>query len=190
MNKLTQNLAVSTALAATLLASAPVLAHDRGWHEEAEWDYARVIDTRPVYREVRYSEPRQVCHEEPVTERRVYNGVPDPGAILFGAVLGGVIGHQFGHGHGRDFGTAAGAMIGAGHAAASSSYRNGRVVERDVYETSCRDVRETRYEQRVEAYDVTYRYHGRNYRTQLPYDPGSRVRVRVDVSPEDADDLD
>ena len=187
MNKLN---ALITTAALGLACALPAQAHDRGWHDAGRYDYARVVRSEPVYREVRYAEPREVCREEPVTERRVYNGAPDPGAILLGAAIGGVIGHQFGHGHGRDFSTAAGAMIGAGHAAASSSYNNGRVVERDSYRTSCRDVREVRYERRIEAYDVTYRYDGRTYRTQLPYDPGSRVRVRVDVSPEDADDLD
>ena len=30
------------------------------------------------------------------------------------------------------------------------------------------------------GYDVTYRYDGRTYRTRTPYDPGERLRVRVD----------
>ena len=182
MSKLTAVIATTLGLAMALPAQA------RDWHE-GHWDYARVISAIPVYREVRVSEPREVCREEPVTERTVYRGAPDPGAVLLGGIIGGVIGHQFGHGSGRDFSTAAGAMIGAGHAAATSSYGNGQVVERDVYQTSCRDVRDTRYERRIDEYDVTYRYHGRDYHTRLPYDPGSRVRVRVDVSPEYGDDL-
>lgn len=178
MNKLALKIGITTALAATVLATAPAQAGHREWNE-TRYDYARVIDVDPVYREVRYSEPREVCREEPVTERRVYGGAPDPGAILLGAAIGGVIGHQFGHGHGRDVSTAVGAAIGAGHGAAASSASNSRVVERDVYRTTCRDVREVRYEQRVDYYDVTYRYHGRTYRTRMDYDPGNRVRVKV-----------
>ena len=46
---------------------------------------------------------------------------------------------------------------------------------------------ETRYhdewQERVDGYRVTYVYHGRRQVTQLPYRPGDRIRVRVDVSP-------
>ena len=188
-----KTLTVTAVLATTLLGAAPAFAHDHdddGWRGQGRWDYARVVRAEPIYREVRYSEPREVCRDEPVTERRVYGGAPDPGAILLGAAIGGVIGHQFGHGHGRDFSTAAGAMIGAGHGAAVSSRDNGRIVERDTYRTTCRDVSDVRYESRITGYDVTYRYHGALYHTRTPYDPGSRIRVRVDVSPEYGDDLD
>jgi len=40
------------------------------------------------------------------------------------------------------------------------------------------------WEERVEGYRVTYVYHGREYTTRMPYDPGQRVRVNIDVSPE------
>lgn len=172
MNKLIVILAGSSVLLA-----APAFAR----HED-NWDYARVVRAEPIYRQVRISEPHQVCHEEPVTERTVYRGYSDPGAVLIGGIIGGVIGHQFGGGHGKDAATAAGAVIGASHAARHHSYP-GRVVERTVYETSCRTVRQARYEERIEGYDVTYRYHGRLYHTRMPYDPGKRVRVRLDAEP-------
>ena len=34
------------------------------------------------------------------------------------------------------------------------------------------------------AYDVTYEYNGRRYTRRMDYNPGNRVRVRVDVSPQ------
>ncbi len=117
----------------------------------------------------------------------MYRGYSDPGAVLIGGIIGGVIGHQFGGGHGRDVATAAGALIGANHAARHNSYP-GRVVERTVYETNCRSVRPARYEDRIDGYDVTYRYHGRIYHTRMPYDPGQRVRVRMNVEPLHDDD--
>ena len=55
--------------------------------------------------------------------------------------------------------------------------------ERVVYEPRCRTVDSSRYEQRIEGYDVTYRYNGQTYTTQMAYDPGTRLPVRVDVSP-------
>ena len=39
------------------------------------------------------------------------------------------------------------------------------------------------YEERIDGYRVTYIYNGRRQVTQLPYNPGERIRVRVDVSP-------
>jgi uncharacterized protein YcfJ len=178
MNKLTKGTALATAVCGLVISAPAAYARHDG-----HWDYARVVSAQPVYREVRVSEPRQICREEPVTERTVYRGAPDPGAILLGAAIGGVIGHQFGHGHGRDAATAAGAFIGGAHGAAVSSSGRGRVVERTVYEDTCRTTEHVRYERELEGYDVTYRYHGRLYHTHSPDDPGSRIRVRVDVEP-------
>ena len=172
MNKMLKATAVTTAL----MLSAPVaLAGHDGW------DYAKVVRAEPIYREVRVSEPAEECREEPVTERVHYRGHSDPGAMLVGGIIGGVIGHQFGGGSGRDVATAAGAVIGA-HTAASNTYTPGRTVERTVYERTCRTVHRTSYLDRIEGYDVTYRWHGRLYHTRMPYDPGKRVRVRMDVT--------
>jgi uncharacterized protein YcfJ len=185
MSKLTTKTALATAVCGLLISAAPAQAS----HDDAVWAYAKVVDVDPIYREVRVREPRQVCEEVPVVERTHYRGGPDPGAMLVGAVIGGVIGHQFGSGRGNDAATAAGAFIGANHAAAHS-YRNGRVVEREVLETRCETVRSARYESRLEGYDVTYRYQGRLYQTRTDYDPGKRIKVRVDVTPARWDDLD
>lgn len=172
MNKLT----IALAAAGSLLTAPAFAGQDRGW------DYAKVVRAEPIYREVRVSEPRELCHEEPVIERTVYRGHSDPGAVLIGGLIGGVIGHQFGGGHGKDVATAAGALIGANHAA-QHSYHNGRVVERTAYQTTCRTVRHARYAERIDGYDVTYKYRGRVYHTRMPYHPGERVRVRVDLAP-------
>lgn len=173
MSKLTVTLAAATALLA-----APAFAG----HDEQDWTYAKVVRAEPVYDRIRVSAPHQVCHEEPVVERTVYRGRSDPGAVLIGGIIGGVIGHQFGSGRGNDAATVAGALIGANHAA-NRHYEPRRVVERTAYETTCRTVHDSRYEERISGYDVTYRYHGRLYHTRMPYDPGKRVRVRMDVSP-------
>ncbi len=39
------------------------------------------------------------------------------------------------------------------------------------------------YTTRTDGYTVTYVYQGRAYTTEMPYDPGGRVRVTVDVQP-------
>jgi hypothetical protein len=33
------------------------------------------------------------------------------------------------------------------------------------------------------GFDVRYEYHGREFFTRMPYDPGRNLRVRVDVQP-------
>jgi uncharacterized protein YcfJ len=40
------------------------------------------------------------------------------------------------------------------------------------------------WQEEIDGYRVTYAYHGREYVTQMPYDPGQRIRVNVDVRPE------
>ena len=40
-------------------------------------------------------------------------------------------------------------------------------------------------EERIDGYEVTYAYAGREYVTRMPYDPGERLRVRGDVTPAD-----
>lgn len=187
MHKLTKSAALATALGLLISAPSAFAGHDRDRGHRGNWDYAKVVRAEPVYRTIRTRAPREVCTEEPVTERVVHRGHADPGAVLFGAMVGGVIGHQFGGGHGRDAATAAGAVIGASHAA-NHTYRDGRVTERTVYETRCETVRHVSHDRVLEGYDVTYKYRGRLYHTFSESHPGSRIRVRVDVAA--YDDLD
>jgi len=98
-----------------------------------------------------------------------------------GAVVGGVLGNQVGDGRGRQVARAAGAIIGGAVGYNVSRDRKGNGGERiqERCETRYRD----NYEERVDGYDVTYEYAGREYLTRLPYDPGERIRIRVDVTP-------
>ncbi|MEO8010408.1 MAG: hypothetical protein ABI650_02060, partial [Dokdonella sp.] len=50
-------------------------------------------------------------------------------------------------------------------------------------EARCRTVDERVSERRIVGYDVQYRYRGDVYMSQLDYDPGERLRVRVSVTP-------
>lgn len=47
----------------------------------------------------------------------------------------------------------------------------------------CRIVKVERQFERPIAYDVDYTYRGMKFRTRLPKDPGSRLRIRVGVTP-------
>lgn len=182
MNKLVLGTITAAAVAAASVA-APAYAR-------SDVEYAKVVDADPIYRTVRISQPRQECYDERVVyreEQPTYrSGGASPAGVLLGAALGGVAGHQFGKGRGNAVATAAGALIGAGIAQnhGGRSYQTGGgYTERVAYEPRCTTYDDYRTEQRVEGYDVTYRYNGRTYHTRMDHDPGSHIPVNVDVSP-------
>lgn len=146
-------------------------------------DFAQVISSRPIIRQVAVNEPRQQCWDEQVTYREPapVAGNNAAGAIL-GGIIGGVAGHQFGGGSGRAVATGLGAVVGAGLGSHAGEYRR-PAATRTGYETRCQTVDDRRFEDRVEGYDVTYRYNGNVYHTTMPYDPGNRIAVNVDVRP-------
>jgi len=152
-------------------------------HRAAHYDYARVLSVEPIVRYVTVRTPVRECWEE-TRYYTVDRGRGSAGGTLVGAIIGGVVGHQFGSGRGNDAATVAGTLIGAAvgnnvarRNAFEDSTAYGRPVER------CETRYQHREEERVDAYRVVYRYNGQKYATQMPYDPGERMRVRVDVRP-------
>lgn len=187
----------TTALAACLLGvttqtlAAPPFAHHRHSDYRAvrhappvDYEFARVTAADPIVRQVRVEVPRKECFSEVqqvYPERRGNVGV---GPAIVGGLIGGVIGNQFGDGRGRRVATVAGTLIGASIAndTAARRARYDGVPEERVVERC--DVRyEERFEERIEGYRVRYLYNGREYSTQLPYDPGDRIKIRVAVEP-------
>lgn len=169
---------------ATLVLAAPALADHESRRSGARYDYAKVISAEPVLRYVTVSTPVRECWDdvEYYTDHRYSRGTG--ASTLFGALIGGVIGHQFGSGRGNDAATVAGSLIGAavGHNSARrragyATVQYSRPVER------CKTVIRKRREERIDGYDVVYKYKGQRYSTRMPYDPGRELRVRVDVRP-------
>jgi uncharacterized protein YcfJ len=173
--------AVGIALAA---ASAGALAdHDRYGYEDrsGDYDYASVVHVEPLRRQVRVSEPVRECWDESVPVSDGPFSANHIGGTLLGGLIGGVLGNEVGDGSGRRVARAAGAVIGGAVGYNVSRERKGHARER-VYERCETRYRES-YEERVDGYEVTYEYAGRRYLTRLPYDPGDRIRIRVDVTP-------
>lgn len=171
-----------TTLSAAVMATISLSANATDYTEMAP-----VVSTVPVYE--RINTPKRECWTEnqEVTEtsyRTVRdNRDPNVGGAIFGALLGGVIGHQVGKGTGKDVATGAGAALGAVLGSGvddgynTRRVRDDRVVSRPVERCQVVDG----YRDEVRAYDVTYRYNGRDQRVRLPYDPGPYVRVSVGV---------
>lgn len=209
MSKYRSLAVVAAAVAAALVAQ--VALADNGRHRGrdrhdgrySDTDYAYVADVQPITRRIRISEPRRECYPEtryePVRYAEPRPGAPPPaaGSMILGGLLGGVVGNQIGRGDGRRAATLAGAVIGSalGHdAAARRAYRDDQYYAAQfqsaepprAYTVERCEVRyEDRWEERIEGYRVSYEYQGRRYQTRLPYDPGERLRVRVDVFPDE-----
>jgi uncharacterized protein YcfJ len=150
-------------------------------------EYAQVVETRPVYTAVQVSQPRQECWQEPTAYNRGgqqnYWFTDGVAGSVVGAIAGGVAGHQFGKGRGKDAATALGAIIGAGVGQRVVNSRAAPASQTGAYQTRCQTIRSTYTEQRIDGYDVTYRYQGRLYSTRMPYDPGARLPVNVHIEP-------
>lgn len=175
MNKI---IAVSLTGVLTLLSTTAFAAH--GWRDRDDgyFDRARVLKVEPITTTVHIAVPQQECYPQAV-HRPVYTRRSD-GAALVGGVVGSIIGHNIGHGRGGASvaGAIIGAAVGRSMAQGTDSY-----YDEVSYVDRC-DVH-TRYrtQQRLEGYDVTYRYKGQLYTTRMNYDPGKFIQVRVDVSP-------
>jgi uncharacterized protein YcfJ len=197
---ISKNMVVGLSTVAFALAAAGAFAQDRydprdddryerGYdsrYDERGYDYARVVDVEPLTTRVRVSTPQRECWDETRVDERDYRGPrTSAGGALLGAVIGGVIGHQIGSGRGRDAATAAGAVIGAGigHREAERRAAASQLPPREYTVQRCDTRYSDHWEERIEGYRVTYVYNGRRQVTQLPYRPGDRIRVRVDVTP-------
>ncbi|MBK6598228.1 MAG: glycine zipper 2TM domain-containing protein [Proteobacteria bacterium] len=194
---------VSAVVAAVVMAiSGSAALADNGRHYSSDrndgYDYARVVDVDPIRTRVRVRTPQQECWQETRYDgaRGYSNDRPRPaaGSMILGSIIGAAVGNQIGSGDGRRAATVAGAIIGSavGHDAAarrdarqSTDYRDayydnrGREYSVERCETRYRDD----WEERIDGYRVTYEYNGVRQVTRLPYDPGDRLRVQVNVRP-------
>jgi uncharacterized protein YcfJ len=176
--------AIAVSMALALPASASGNEQYRGRSADV-YDYAQVLSAEPNIRYVTVTTPVKECWDD-VEYYAVDRRAPGVGgSTLFGAILGGVIGHQIGSGRGNDAATAVGSIVGAaiGNNAATRANANYRTTEYSRPVRRCDTRYESREEQRINGYHVVYTYNGRKYATDMPYDPGQSLRIRVDVQP-------
>lgn len=134
---------------------------------QAQDEQGRVISSIPVVQQV--AVPRQVCVDQTVTVPGQKSGA----GALIGGIAGGAMGNAIGNGSGRALATVIGLMGGA--IVGDRIEGGGQAQTRTVQQCGT----QTFYENRTVAYDVTYEYAGRQYRTQMPQDPGRFVRLSV-----------
>jgi uncharacterized protein YcfJ len=167
---------VSGIVVATLVPSVAVADH--------RYQYAQVLASNPIYETVSYSVPVEQCRQERVAyyDEPRYASVTGP---ILGAIIGGAIGNAVGHKkRNKQVGTAVGAVLG-GTVGADIARRNREYhgSPRYTMENVCSTVYEDREEEELAGYRVTYQYAGETYSTTLDHDPGSRLRVSVNVTP-------
>jgi uncharacterized protein YcfJ len=142
--------------------------------------YARVVAVTPLVTTVDH--PTQNCW----TEYQQRSGYRTPehsyGGAVLGGVAGGLLGSRFGEGNGRVALAAVGAAVGAITGDRLANQGHGGEVTATVPVQRCDRV--DNYETRTTGYRVTYEYEGRQFTTTLPYNPGSQLRVNVEVAPQ------
>jgi uncharacterized protein YcfJ len=142
--------------------------HERGYNSYA--DFGRVLNARPIYRQVAVEIPRESCRVQTVAHERRGDSF---GGTLVGGLVGAAIGRELGHG--RSGATAVGGIMGAAIGNEAGSRRSVHYRDQEVCSTHYR----TEYEQRLVGYDVRYSYQGRVYQTRTDRHPGDRIAVTL-----------
>lgn len=150
--------------------------------ENVSYGFADVLRVDPIYEQMRDPQPREECFDEEVTQVERGGGDPTGGTVV-GALVGGALGNTVGSGDGRRAATIAGAVIGGAVGRNVDRTNGGPPREYSNVRTRCRVVDEVAQRREVVGYDVEYRYRGDVFMSRLDYDPGSRLRVRVGITP-------
>jgi uncharacterized protein YcfJ len=179
-----RKLTLLTGLSTLLMLNVAYAGSGKGDSRGGLYDYAQVVQVQPIVRKIQVSTPVRECWEE--NEVRTVSSQPGvSGSAIVGGIIGGLIGNQMGQGHGRTAMTVMGVALGStvGQAASRQGAAQAETVSYPVQRCQTRE--NISYQERVDGYQVTYKYHGQTYRTRMPYDPGKKVKVRVEVRPVD-----
>lgn len=198
LKKLALPIAIASAI--TML-SVPVAAKKYRAYTNEAYDYAKVVSVDPVYETYQVNKPVQHCYDEQVRVRgdryRKHSRHDSKTPEIIGGIIGGAIGNRIGKkggGKARDVATVVGAVLG-GSIARDVKHNNRHKRERyyddnyynssDRYETVQRCETRDSYTTRQElvGYDVTYKYRGNVFHSQLNEHPGDRIKVKVTVNP-------
>ncbi len=151
---------------------------------ETTYEFAQVLESRPVYQLVEISTPQEQCWEEEIAVDRYARRDDSRTPVLVSTIVGGAIGNAVGHNKSnKRVGAVLGAMLGHSigrdimRSNSQPSYREYQTVQR------CDTVYEQHEEERLVGYQVTYLYNGEEYTVRTDSDPGDQIRIRIDVQP-------
>ncbi len=182
-----KKLAIAMASIFTVIAPVAHAAYDSygNWYNEGyqspreRQDYARVLESRPVYEASNGREecwnPRAGHYEE---RRDGNNNSNGKGGAVAGAVVGGVVGHQFDNGSAGA--TIGGALLGGLLGNKIQKDRNDDAPQNDLDYSRCRVIGENSGGA-LQGYDVRYLYRGQEYTARMAQAPGQRLRVGEDI---------
>jgi uncharacterized protein YcfJ len=150
---------------------------------QQSYETVAVVSAQPVYQLAQIETPQERCVEERILvdrARRQSSGTP----IIVSTIIGGAIGNAVGNNKsskrvGAVLGAVLGNSVGRDIARQSQSpdTRHYQIVER------CETVFVSHEEERLLGYDVTYLFNEQQYSVRMAQDPGSQMKVRVDVQP-------
>jgi len=135
--------------------------------------FAEVLEVKPIKKTIRT--PREECHDETVTHTRPVKDEHRVAGTALGAVVGGLLGNQVGGGKGKTIATVAGAAAGG---YAGNQVQQG-MQQRDTYTTveqRCRTVTDT--SEKVDGYNVKYRYKDKVDTVRMDHEPGDKIPVK------------
>lgn len=151
------------------------------------FDYARVIETTPIYKKVQHIKPHKQCYStKRHNYRRQHSASYDSATPeIFGAVIGGAIGNAIGHNKSnKKVGTIVGAVLGASIAHDVEQQNNRHYNNSKRHHQHCKYVDKVyNVENRLKGYEVTYKYRGEIFQTFTKKHPGKRLRIALTVSP-------
>ena len=181
---------IAVAVASTL--SLPAFsAKGYGSNYNASYDYAKVVQVNPIYESYDVNHPIEQCYHKEVPVRKSHYRNKSKTPEIVGAIIGGVVGNRIGKrggGNARDVATVAGAVLG-GSIGRDIKHKNNRRYNDRHYNQQYKTVKHCELqdhyvtEKKLVGYDVAYKYNGNVFHTQMDYDPGRKIKVKVSVTP-------
>ena len=151
---------------------------------QVEFDYAQVVEVRPIVQVVEVSTPEEQCWQEEYLVDRSYGRSRSDTPGILGAIIGGAIGNELGnHKSSQRVGAVVGAVLGHSVARDIMRQHEGPSVREVETVERCETIYQSYEEERVVGYNVTYNYNGQDYTVRTDRDPGDQIRVRVSVQP-------
>jgi len=144
--------------------------------ELADPDAPRFVDVLAATAVTEPGRDEEICETVTVTHQAPAKDQHQIAGTAAGAVIGGVLGNQVGGGNGKKAATAAGAIVGG--IIGKNVQANHQAKQ--TYQTTERQCRIERGEDRVTGYEVTYQVDGESASVFMDHKPGKQLPLVMD----------